>query len=105
MFQVSDVFHPGAFFGGCFQLFLDGLSYELPQWNSALGRDRFCLTKQDVGDFEGCFHDPILPYLWEYGGTPQLTHRYSGGFFSGGFGFDVAVFGGRVLYRRIDLAA
>jgi hypothetical protein len=64
VFEASDMLHPGLFLGCSSQFFLDRLSDQLAQGNAALGGSGFCAAEQEIGDFEGRLHGPILPYLW-----------------------------------------
>jgi len=64
VFEPSDMLHPRLFLGCSFQFFLDRLSDELAQRNTALGGGGFCAAEQEVGNFKGRLHGPILPYLW-----------------------------------------
>jgi len=64
VFELSDMLHPRLFLGCSFQFFLDRLSDELAQRDTALGGGGFRAAKQEIGDFEGRLHGPILPYLW-----------------------------------------
>src|SRR5579863_4541660 len=63
MFELSQMFHPGLFLGRGPQFLLDSFGDQLPQGDPAFGGRRLGAAEQEVGDFQGCFHTPILPYL------------------------------------------
>jgi len=67
--ELSEMFHPGLVLSGYLQFFLDGFSDKLAQGNTTLSGDRLGPAEEEVGNFEGGFHEPILPYLWETGLT------------------------------------
>src|SRR5580704_4302930 len=64
VFEPSDMLHPRLFLGCSFQFFLDRLGDELAQGDTALGGGGFCAAEQEIGNFKGRLHVPILPYLW-----------------------------------------
>jgi hypothetical protein len=65
VFELAQVLDPWPFMGGRFQLVLNGLGDELAQRDAPFGRHGLGPAKKEVGDFQSCFHLPILPYLWD----------------------------------------
>src|ERR1700680_735734 len=63
MFELSQMLHPGLFLRCGPQFLLDSLGDELAQRNTAFSRHRLGSAEQEIGDFEGCFFNSILPFF------------------------------------------
>src|SRR6266567_1669926 len=67
VFEFSNMSHPRflAWLGCGTELVLHRLSHKLTERYASLGGDRLGPAEHQVRDFEGRFHIPILPYLWD----------------------------------------
>src|SRR5437763_13451912 len=63
VFEFPEMFHPWLLLRCCFQFLLDCLRDELAQRNASFSANGLGTAEQEIGNFEGCLHRPILPYV------------------------------------------